>query len=500
MTFLRNSIYAPAMFGDRVEEGLTFDDVLVVPALSKILPRNVDIRTSLTSEIGLNTPVISAAMDTVTEAATAIAMAREGGLGIIHKNWPAKRQAEEVVRVKKFESGVVAEPITVEPGFNLARVRELSRQHRISGFPVTQGGRLVGIITHRDLQFEDDPGRKVSEIMTPRERLVTAPHGVELKEARRLLHQHRVEKLPLVDEQDNLAGLITVRDIETEEHYPNACKDEKGRLRVGAAVGVGEVEYKRAGALMDAGADVLVVDTAHGHSAGVIEMVGRLTKDFKGLQLIAGNIATAEAARALIEAGASAVKVGVGPGSICTTRVVAGCGVPQITAISNVASVARKKGVPVIADGGVKFSGDMVKALAAGANVIMVGSLLAGTDESPGEVVLYQGRSYKVYRGMGSITAMEQGSRDRYAQSEIEDPRKLVPEGIEGRVPYRGRLRDVLYQMIGGLRAGMGYAGCTTIEELSTKTKFMRITPAGLRASHVHGVIITKEAPNYWAE
>jgi IMP dehydrogenase len=500
LTFLHNSIYAPTMFGDRLEEGLTFDDVLVVPSLSRVLPRDVDIRTRLTSEIELATPVISAAMDTVTEASTAIAMAQDGGLGIIHKNWPAERHAEEVARVKKFESGVVAEPITVEPGFNLARVRELSRQHRISGFPVTQGGRLVGIITRRDLQFENDPGRKVSEIMTPRERLVTAPSGVSLKEAKSVLHRHRIEKLPLVDAQDNLAGLITVRDIETEELHPNATKDDKGRLRVGAAISVGESEYRRAGALLEAGADVLVVDTAHGHSVGVIEMVGRLRKDFPDLQIIAGNIGTAEAARALIEAGASAVKVGVGPGSICTTRIVAGCGVPQITAISNVASVARKKGVPVIADGGVKFSGDLVKALAAGAHVVMVGSLMAGTQESPGEVVLYQGRSYKVYRGMGSITAMEQGSRDRYAQGEIEDPRKLVPEGIEGRVPYRGRLRDVLYQLIGGLRAGMGYAGCATIEELSTKTKFMRITSAGLRASHVHGVIITKEAPNYSVE
>lgn len=488
------------MFGDRVEEGLTFDDVLVVPALSKVLPRDVNLKTRLTPEIELATPVISAAMDTVTEASTAIAMAQEGGLGIIHKNWPANRQAEEVARVKKFESGVVAEPITVGPDFTLAQVHELSRQQGISGFPVIQGGRLVGIITRRDLQFEDDPARRVSEIMTPRERLVTAPYGASLEEAKRVLHQHRIEKLPLVDAQDNLAGLITVRDIETEELHPNASKDDKGRLRVGAAISVGESEYRRAGALIEAGADVLVVDTAHGHSVGVIEMVGRLKRDFRELQLIAGNIGTAEAARALIDAGASAVKVGVGPGSICTTRVVAGCGVPQITAISNVASVARKKGVPVIADGGVKFSGDMVKALAAGAHVVMVGSTMAGTDESPGEVVLYQGRSYKVYRGMGSITAMEQGSSDRYAQGEIDDPRKLVPEGIEGRVPYRGRLRDVLYQLIGGLRAGMGYAGCATIEELSTKTRFMRITSAGLRASHVHGVTITKEAPNYSVE
>jgi len=488
------------MLGDRIQEGLTFDDVLIVPGASDVLPKDADLRTTISPSISLNIPLVSAAMDTVTEADTAIAMAQEGGIGIIHKNWPAERQAAEVVRVKKFESGIVTEPITVSPNMTLVDVFELSRRHSISGFPVTEGGRLVGIITHRDMQFEEDLERRVSEVMTPRDRLVTAKTNVNLADAKRILHERRVEKLPLVDDDFNFRGLITVRDIKKVQRYPQSTKDEKGRLRVGAAVGVSEKEFDRAQALMEAGADLLCVDTAHGHSRGVLEMVRRLRKLSPELSLIAGNIATADAAAALIEAGASAVKVGVGPGSICTTRVVSGCGVPQISAIASVASVAKKKGVSVIADGGVKFSGDIVKALAAGAQAVMVGSLFGGTDESPGEVVLYQGRSYKVYRGMGSLGAMQKGSSDRYFQDEITEAKKLVPEGIEGRVPYRGKLRDVIYQMIGGLRSGMGYAGCTTIAELSTKAKFVRISPAGLRESHVHGVIITKEAPNYSME
>ena len=488
------------MLGDRLQEGLTFDDVLIVPGASEVLPKDVDIRTKISCTISLNVPLLSAAMDTVTEAATAIAMAQEGGIGIVHKNWPIERHAAEVARVKKFESGIVTEPITVSPSMSLVQVFELSSQHNISGFPVTEGGRLVGMITHRDMQFEEDLERRVSEVMTPRDRLVTAGVGVSLSDAKRILHERRVEKLPLVDDDFNFRGLITVRDIKKVQRFPQATKDELGRLRVGAAVGVSEKEFERASALVDAGVDLLCVDTAHGHSRGVVDTVRRLRKSWPELSIIAGNIATADAASALIEAGASAVKVGVGPGSICTTRIVSGCGVPQISAIASVASVAKKKGVAVIADGGIKFSGDIVKAIAAGAHAVMVGSMFGGTDESPGEVVLYQGRSYKVYRGMGSLGAMQQGSSDRYFQDGVTEARKLVPEGIEGRVPYRGKLRDVIYQMIGGLRSGMGYAGASTIEELSTKPKFVRITPAGLRESHVHGVIITKEAPNYSAE
>ena len=488
------------MLTHRIEDGLTFDDVLLVPALSRVLPKDVDITTNLTKSISLRIPIISAAMDTVTEAATAIAMAQEGGLGIIHKNWSPERQAEEVARVKKFESGVVSNPIRVEVGDTLSHVKELSEETGVSGFPVTEGEKLVGIITHRDLQFETDLARKVSDVMTTRNKMITAPVGVSLEDAKRMLHERRIEKLPLVDNDDNLVGLMTIRDMETAEIHPRAAKDDRGRLLVGAAVGVGETEVARADVLVGAGVDLIVVDTAHGHSVGVIEMVRGMRKKYPDLQIIAGNIATGDAAKALIDAGASAVKVGVGPGSICTTRIVAGCGVPQISAVANVAAVARKKGVPVIADGGIKFSGDAVKALAAGADVIMIGSLFGGTDESPGEKVLYQGRSYKVYRGMGSIGAMKKGSKDRYFQGDVKDSKKLVPEGIEGRVPYRGRLRDVLYQLIGGLRSGMGYAGCETLQKLSTESKFVRITAAGLRESHVHGVIITKEAPNYSME
>jgi len=488
------------MLADRLTEGLTFDDVLLVPGESGILPRDVDISTKLTPDISINIPIISAAMDTVTESAAAIAMAQEGGIGIIHKNWSVELQAAEVARVKKYEIGVVTEPITVSPDISLSELARLREVHGISGFPVTEGTRLVGIVTHRDMQFEDDPSRKVSEVMTPKDRLVTAQYGIGLEDAKGILHARRIEKLPLVDEDFNLKGLMTVRDIETVGRYPSASKDSLGRLRVGAATGVGNSEIERAGALIAAGSDVIIVDTAHGHSKGVIDTVKELRRKYADLQLIAGNIATADAAKALIDAGVSAIKVGVGPGSICTTRIVAGCGVPQITAIANVSSVAKKKGIPIIADGGIKFSGDVVKALAAGAGSVMIGSMFAGTDESPGEVVLYQGRSYKSYRGMGSLDAMQQGSKDRYFQGDVKDVKKLVPEGIEGRVPYRGRLRDVLYQMIGGLRSGMGYAGCATIEELSSKPKFIRISAAGLRESHVHDVIITKEAPNYSME
>lgn len=489
------------MLGDRVRDGLTFDDILIVPAASECLPKDVNTSTALVKdEIDLAIPLVSAAMDTVTEAATAIVMAQEGGLGIIHKNCPIDEHASEIAKVKKFESGIVSEPITVKPGQTLHEVEALAERYRISGFPVTNDGKLVGIVTHRDRMFEEDRNRKVSDVMTPFARLVTARVGVSIEEAKKLLHRHRVEKLPIIDDAGYFKGLITVKDLEKVQKYPNATKDKLGRLRVGAAVGVQPIEMERAAALKDAGVDIIVVDTAHGHSRGVIEMVRTLHKDFPDLPIIAGNIATADAAKDLIDAGASALKVGVGPGSICTTRVVAGVGVPQVTAIADCASVARKRGIPLIADGGVRYSGDIVKALAAGANVVMIGSLFAGTDESPGEVVIYQGRSYKVYRGMGSLSAMQQGSKDRYFQADVQTITKLVPEGIEGRVPYRGKLRDSLYQMIGGLRSGMGYAGCATLDELATRTKFMRVTPAGLRESHVHGVIITKEAPNYWVE
>ena len=492
------------MLGDRIKDGLTFDDVLIVPAASECLPKDVDLTTNLVSlrigEIKLSMPILSAAMDTVTGAATAIVMAQDGGIGIIHKNSSIEEQANEVSRVKKYESGVVKEPITVSPKQTLGEIQALAENYSITGFPVTENGKLVGLVTNRDRQFEDNLNKKVKDVMTKASELVTAKVGVGIEEAKKLLHRHRIEKLLLIDSAGNLKGLITVKDLSQVRRYPNATKDDHSRLRVGAAVGVANSEIDRSYALKEAGVDVLVVDTAHGHSSGVIQMVKELRKKFPDLPVIAGNIGTAEAAKDLIAAGASALKIGVGPGSICTTRVIAGCGVPQITAISDCASVARKKGVPLIADGGVKYSGDIVKALAAGADVIMIGSLFAGTDESPGEIVIYQGRSYKVYRGMGSLLAMQRGSKDRYAQADVKQLSKLVPEGIEGRVPYRGKLRDSLYQLVGGLRSGMGYAGCKNLKELRTKTKFVRITPAGLRESHVHGVIITKEAPNYWME
>jgi len=439
-------------------------------------------------------------MDSVTEADTAIVMAQNGGIGIIHKNWSIEEQANEVAKVKKFESGVVQSPITVSPNHTLEEVRDLAAMQKISGFPVTDGNKLVGIITNRDMLFENDFSKKVSDIMTGEKNLVTAELGISLDNAKMLLHRHRIEKLPLVDDKGNLCGLITIRDLLKVQKYPNATKDSKARLRVGAAIGVQPSDIERAHALVDAGVDLLIIDTAHGHSKMVIEMVKRIRKEIPEKPIIAGNIATADAAKDLIEAGASALKIGVGPGSICTTRVIAGCGVPQITAIVDCASMALKKGIPIIADGGIRYSGDIVKALAVGANAIMVGSLFAGTHESPGEVIIYQGRSYKVYRGMGSLAAMNKGSKDRYSQSDVKKLSKLVPEGIEGRVPYRGKLKDSIYQLIGGLRSGMGYAGCKNLHELQTKTNFVKLSSAGLRESHVHDVIVTKEAPNYKLE
>lgn len=482
-----------------VPEGFTFDDLLLVPAHSAVLPAEVDISAPLTPEIRLNIPIVSAAMDTVTEADTAISLAREGGIGIIHKNMPVARQVKEIEKVKKSESGMIIDPVTVTPEHKLWQVQEIMKEYRISGVPVVEGKKLVGIVTNRDLRFETNMDQEVKNVMTSKN-LVTAPIGITLEESKELLHEHRIEKLLVVDEEGNLSGLITIKDIEKIKKYPNACKDDLGRLRVGAAIGVGPGRLEHAEALKGAGVDVVVVDSAHGHSKNVIETVREIKSSFPDMQVIAGNVATGEGARALLEAGADAIKVGVGPGSICTTRIVAGVGVPQLTAIHNCAIVANEFGRPLIADGGIKFSGDLTKAIGAGAHCIMVGSLLAGTDESPGDLELYKGRQYKVYRGMGSIGAMKDGSRDRYFQDDVKAVSKLVPEGIEGRVPYRGPLAATIYQLIGGLRSGMGYLGCRTIEELREKAKFVRITPAGLRESHVHDVIITKESPNYWVE
>ncbi len=482
-----------------IRQGLTFDDVLLVPAHSKVLPKDADLSTQLTPQIRLNVPLLSAAMDTVTEARTAICMAREGGLGIVHKNMSPHDQAVEVDQVKKSESGMIVDPITMDPDQKIFEALEVMEKYRISGIPITKKGKLVGILTNRDLRFETNFDQPISNVMT-KDNLVTVPPGTTLEEAKQHLHKHRIEKLLVVEDDYRLTGLITIKDIEKVRKYPNACKDDFGRLRVGAAVGVGPDREERLAALIQAGTDVVVIDTAHGHSAGVIEAVVDTKKQYPELQLIAGNIATAEAAAALIKAGADAVKVGIGPGSICTTRVVAGVGVPQITAISDVASVTRKKGVPLIADGGIKYSGELPKAIAAGADIIMIGSLFAGTDESPGETILYQGRTYKSYRGMGSLGAMKQGSKDRYFQGDVETDTKLVPEGIEGRVPYRGSLSANIHQLLGGLRSGMGYTGCMTISELQENGKFMRITNAGLRESHVHDVAITHEAPNYRVE
>jgi len=485
------------MLTSDVRLALTFDDVLLVPAESAVLPRDADLSTRLTRNLRLNMPLLSAAMDTVTEGRTAIAMAQEGGIGVIHKNMTPEQQALEVMKVKKFESGMVVDPITVEPQVPLARALDLMRQNNISGIPVVQGRKLVGIVTSRDVRFVTDLGQKVEAVMT--RKLVTGREGISQADAQKLLHEHRIEKLLIVDEQFELRGLITIKDMEKRRTRPNAAKDAKGRLLCAAAVGASADREARIDALVKAGVDVIVIDTAHGHSTGVIDAVRDTRKNFKGFELIAGNVATAAATRALIEAGVDAVKVGIGPGSICTTRVVAGVGVPQLTAIDDCSREADKHGVPIIADGGIKYSGDIVKALAAGASTVMIGSLFAGTEEAPGEVILYQGRSYKSYRGMGSMGAMKQGAKDRYFQSDVEAV-KLVPEGIEGRVPYKGSLAMNIHQMMGGLRSGMGYVGCATIEELRSKAQFVRITSAGLKESHVHDVIITEEAPNYRVE
>ncbi|SHI52788.1 inosine-5'-monophosphate dehydrogenase [Malonomonas rubra DSM 5091] len=479
--------------------GLTFDDVLLVPAHSQVLPKEVDLTTNLTASIKLNIPLLSAAMDTVTESRSAICMAREGGLGIIHKNMTPAEQATEVDQVKKSESGMIVDPITMDPDQKIYEALKVMEKYRISGVPVTKNGKLVGIMTNRDLRFETNLDQPISNVMT-KDALVTVPPGTTLEEAKFHLHKHRIEKLLVVDDNFALKGLITIKDIEKVRKYPNACKDSLGRLRVGAAVGVGADLEERTEALVKAGVDILVVDTAHGHSQGVLDTISRVRQQYPELQLCAGNIATAAAAKALIDAGVNAVKVGIGPGSICTTRVVAGVGVPQITAIREVAKVTHAAGIPLIADGGIKFSGDLPKAVAAGADVIMIGSLFAGTEESPGETILYQGRTYKSYRGMGSLGAMKQGSKDRYFQGDVDTDTKLVPEGIEGRVPFRGPLSDNIHQLMGGLRSGMGYTGCNTIKELQQNGQFVRITNAGLRESHVHDVTITQEAPNYRIE
>jgi IMP dehydrogenase len=484
------------MVPEKIPESLTFDDVLLIPAESGVLPREVEVSTNLTRTIRLNIPLISAAMDTVTEAQTAIAMAREGGIGVIHRNMSIPAQAAEVDKVKKSESGMIVDPITMDPDQKIYEALEIMKKYRISGVPVTRQGKLLGILTNRDLRFETRLDQPIAAVMT-KENLVTAPVGITLEESKRLLHKNRIEKLLVVDEHNNLKGLITIKDIEKTIKYPNSCKDNLGRLRVGAAVGVSVDREVRVEALLRAGADVIVIDTAHGHSRGVGEAIRDTKRVFPNCQLIAGNVATADGAEALIKAGADAVKVGVGPGSICTTRVIAGVGVPQITAIQESAQITQRYDVPLISDGGIKFSGDITKALAAGADSVMIGSLFAGTDESPGEMVLYQGRSYKIYRGMGSIEAMKSGSKDRYYQGEVEEDIKLVPEGIEGRVPYKGPLSSSIYQLLGGLRAGMGYLGSRNLKELQKKSQFTRITYSGLREGHVHDVIITKEAPNY---
>ncbi len=478
-----------------IADGLTFDDVLLLPDYSEVLPSEVDTTSYLTRTLKLRVPILSAAMDTVTESGMAIAMAQLGGIGIVHKNLSPEEQAAEIARVKKYESVVITDPVALGPDAPLSEYHALRRKFGVSGFPVVENGRAVGIITNRDVRFEGRPGLKVRDVMT--RDIVVLLEGSPIEEAKRLMHERRIEKILVVDAEQRLVGLISIKDIERQEAFPTASKDGRGRLLCGAAIGVGEDGLNRAEQLMRAGVDVIVVDTAHGHSRGVIETVKVLRSRYRTQQIVAGNIATKEAAKALIEAGADAVKVGIGPGSICTTRIVAGVGVPQLTAIMEAASVAREAGVPIIGDGGIKYSGDVVKALAGGASTVMIGGLLAGTEESPGETILYQGRSYKLYRGMGSISAMRKGSKDRYFQSDVSDETKLVPEGIEGRVPYKGPVRESVYQLAGGVRSGMGYLGARTIEELRAKARFVRITPAGLRESHVHDVTITREAPNY---
>jgi len=491
------------MNNKEVLECLTFDDVLLVPAYSEILPNDVDISTQLTPNIKLNIPIVSAAMDTVTESKSSIALAQEGGIGIIHRNLDIAGQTAEVKKVKKYESGMIVNPLTVRPNHTVKDALDIMLNQNITGLPVTKEDEtLLGIVTFRDLRFEKNLDFKVKQIMTPKKKLVTVREGTNLEEAKELLHKFRIEKLPVVNEEFRLRGLITMKDIEKIEMYPTASKDSLGRLRCGAAVGVGPDCEERIDSLLKVGCDVIIIDTAHGHSKRVIDTMKSTKANFSGIELIAGNVGTTEGAEAVIKAGADAVKVGVGPGSICTTRIIAGIGVPQISAIQDVSKTSKKHDIPVIADGGIKFSGDVAKAIAAGANSVMIGNLFAGTDEAPGEVILFQGRTYKVYRGMGSIESMKQGSRDRYAQNigdEMIDS-KLVPEGIEGRIPIRGSIGSVIYQLVGGLRAGMGYTGCKTINELRTKAKFIKVTNAGLREGHVHDVIITKEAPNYRIE
>jgi IMP dehydrogenase len=482
------------------QKALTFDDVLLLPAHSVVLPRNVDLSTQLTRTISLNIPLVSAAMDTVTEARLAIALAQEGGIGIIHKNMPAELQASHVAKVKRFESGIVKDPITIPPQMTVREVLSLTRKHKISGLPVVEGLTVVGIVTNRDLRFETNLDQPIKNIMVPKNRLITVKEGTTREEAMALLHKHRLERVLVVNDDFELRGLITVKDITKTSEHPDACKDEQGRLRVGAAIGVGEGGDERAEKLADAGVDVIVVDTAHGHTQGVLDQILWVKKRLPHVQVIGGNIATAAAAKALADHGADGVKVGIGPGSICTTRIVAGVGVPQITAIENVSSALNGTGIPTIADGGIRYSGDVAKAIAAGANTVMLGGLLAGTEESPGDIELFQGRSYKTYRGMGSLSAMQQGSSDRYFQDNEKNADKLVPEGVEGRVPFKGSVIAVIHQLIGGVRSGMGYLGCETIDEMHKKAEFVEITSAGIRESHVHNVQITKEAPNYHVE
>jgi IMP dehydrogenase len=487
------------MAPDPIAYAFTFDDLLLLPGPSPVLPSEVDLATRLTRRITLNIPILSSAMDTVTEADTAISLARQGGIGILHRNMPVASQALEVEKVKKSESGMIIDPVTIGPEARIADILQLMQRYRISGIPVVEGRKLVGIVTNRDLRFETNLNQKVREVMT-KNNLITAKAGITLEESKALLHKYRIEKLLVVDDDGNLNGLITIKDIDKIQKYPWSCKDEFGRLRAGAAVGVGPDREERVEALLKAGADIIIIDTAHGHSDRVLEAVADTKQNFPQVELVAGNVATAEGTQDLIKAGADAVKVGVGPGSICTTRVIAGVGVPQMSAIMDCARAARAADIPLVADGGIKYSGDVTKALAGGADVVMIGSLFAGTEESPGETVIFQGRSYKIYRGMGSLEAMKAGSRDRYCQEDVDLECKLVPEGIVGRVPSRGWLSDVVYQLMGGLRSGMGYVGAKTIQELQAKAKFVRISPAGLKESHVHDVIIMKEAPNYWLE
>ena len=482
------------------QKALTFDDVLLLPAHSVVLPRNVNLSTQLTRTITLNIPLVSAAMDTVTEAKLAITLAQEGGIGIIHKNMPAELQASHVAKVKRFESGIVKDPITIPPQMTVREVLGLTRKHKISGLPVVEGSTVVGIVTNRDLRFETNLDQPIKNIMVPKSRLITVNEGTTREDAMALLHEHRLERVLVVNDSFELRGLITVKDITKTSEHPDACKDEQGRLRVGAAVGVGEGDDKRAEKLAGAGVDVIVVDTAHGHTQGVLNQILWIKKRFPHIQVIGGNIATAAAAKALADHGADGVKVGIGPGSICTTRIVAGVGVPQITAIENVSTALNGTNIPTIADGGIRYSGDIAKAIAAGANTVMLGGLLAGTEESPGDIELFQGRSYKTYRGMGSLSAMQQGSSDRYFQDNEKNANKLVPEGVEGRVPFKGSVIAVIHQLMGGLRSGMGYLGCETINEMHKKAEFVEITSAGIRESHVHDVQITKEAPNYHVE